>query len=414
MAKFFYFDQVNQKRGPVSVQQLKELAAQGVIGPQTPMEADTGHKGLAGQISGLFPVSSPPPAQPIPVPPVVPPPPVNLFCTNCGNSVAEKAVACMSCGARPTGHKKFCRQCGVALNPEQVVCVKCGASLTSNFGASATTAATATIANLKSAFQATGAAFTSGSGVGRAASTNPVKASQTTAIPTTSVPLPLDVHQRNKERIHFWAMGCIISYVMYVGIGLGLLAFTAAFPSVAQEINSWADNDTPLSLMGMVFAFIVFFWFPVGITFMICYYFYLRRLWEEIHPTFARTTPGKAALLMLIPVFNMYWQFVAFLGLYKGMNEATESHGLGPSFEKSLIEVVCCGWIPVNILGLIYGFYTNMSPDSLEWLTTGSDLLDTSIGILVPILGLIVTIFVYWIIRKDMLEFIDIKASMER
>jgi len=35
----------------------------------------------------------------------------------------------MSCGARPTGHKKFCRQCGVGLNPEQVVCVKCGAKI---------------------------------------------------------------------------------------------------------------------------------------------------------------------------------------------------------------------------------------------------------------------------------------------
>jgi hypothetical protein len=131
MANFFYYDQTNQKQGPVSEQQLKELAKQGVIGPHTPMVTDTGHKGVAGQIPGLFPAAPVQEPQPVPVPLVAPPPPpsVNLFCTNCGNSVSEKAVACMSCGAKPIGHKKFCRPCGVALNPEQVVCIKCGSAL---------------------------------------------------------------------------------------------------------------------------------------------------------------------------------------------------------------------------------------------------------------------------------------------
>jgi len=53
MADFFYFDQTNQKQGPVSEQQLKELAAQGVIRPHTQMETADGHKGTARQIPGL-------------------------------------------------------------------------------------------------------------------------------------------------------------------------------------------------------------------------------------------------------------------------------------------------------------------------------------------------------------------------
>lgn len=61
--------------------------------------------------------------------PIPMPAPKEMFCTNCGNATSEQAVACMSCGAKPIGHKKFCRQCGVALNPEQVVCVKCGAKI---------------------------------------------------------------------------------------------------------------------------------------------------------------------------------------------------------------------------------------------------------------------------------------------
>ena len=69
MPNFFYFDQFNQKQGPVNDQQLKELAAQGAIGPQTPLETDTGHQGTAGQIPGLFPVVPP---QPHAAPPSAP------------------------------------------------------------------------------------------------------------------------------------------------------------------------------------------------------------------------------------------------------------------------------------------------------------------------------------------------------
>ena len=68
MANYFYFDQTNRKQGPVSKQQLKELAAQGIIGPQTPMETDAGHKGVAGQIPGLFVTVPPPFAQPFQTP----------------------------------------------------------------------------------------------------------------------------------------------------------------------------------------------------------------------------------------------------------------------------------------------------------------------------------------------------------
>ena len=89
------------------------------------------------------PMTNTPPPPPLPVQsiqtvPVAPPPPPiatkQLFCTNCGNVISEQAVACMSCGAKPTGHKKFCRQCGVGLNPEQVICIKCGTGLTGGFG----------------------------------------------------------------------------------------------------------------------------------------------------------------------------------------------------------------------------------------------------------------------------------------
>ena len=108
-------------------QQLQALATQGKITPNTPLETDTGHKGLAGQIPGLtFSATTPPPfAQ-------AAPPAGGCFCTNCGNPISEQAVACMSCGASPVGHRRFCRQCGAALNAEQVVCVRCGSPVSTS------------------------------------------------------------------------------------------------------------------------------------------------------------------------------------------------------------------------------------------------------------------------------------------
>jgi len=130
MPNFFLTDSHGQKH-TLTEQQLQALAAQGTITPQTPLETDTGHKGLAGQIPGLkFNAPSPQyAAQPAQAPV---PPSANVFCTKCGQPVAEHAVACMSCGMKPTGHKRFCRSCAAPLNPEQVVCIKCGAALAGN------------------------------------------------------------------------------------------------------------------------------------------------------------------------------------------------------------------------------------------------------------------------------------------
>ena len=53
--QYYYPDANGQKHGPVTEQQLRALAAQGIITPTTPLETNTGYKGVAGQIKGLFP-----------------------------------------------------------------------------------------------------------------------------------------------------------------------------------------------------------------------------------------------------------------------------------------------------------------------------------------------------------------------
>jgi len=172
---WFYYNEQGEKIS-ITSRELKELAASGKITPETVVETDEGKSAPARKVKGLkfsaladtvsnsaitppdsdevygvvatppapspftasmpvvakppenpFVVATPQPfAQPAQVAPI---PSANVFCTNCGNSISEQAVACMSCGAKPIGHRKFCRHCGVALNPEQVICTKCGAGI---------------------------------------------------------------------------------------------------------------------------------------------------------------------------------------------------------------------------------------------------------------------------------------------
>jgi len=53
MANYFFTGGDGIKRGPYNEQQLQELITRGLIGANTPLETDTGHTGLTGQIPGL-------------------------------------------------------------------------------------------------------------------------------------------------------------------------------------------------------------------------------------------------------------------------------------------------------------------------------------------------------------------------
>jgi len=54
MAEYFYFNAKSKRQGPVDEQQLKELAAQGVIRPETPISTGGSTAVFAKQIPGLI------------------------------------------------------------------------------------------------------------------------------------------------------------------------------------------------------------------------------------------------------------------------------------------------------------------------------------------------------------------------
>jgi len=289
MANWHYYNENREKIG-IEVEVLKQLAQQGIITPETFIEDPTGRTGLAKNVKGLkFP-------DPVHIPRVIPPA-VNVFCTNCGNTVAEQAGACLSCGARPMGYKKFCRQCGIALNPEQVICVKCGVGLTDTSNRSNT------VENIS---------------------------------PQTKT--------LNTYFMVFW-----------IGIAVGMLGliFVIFFRVSGDYLVSQGHTPgdglvTLLGLSGMVstlgsFAGLIF-------GFMLLY-----RLWKLMPNDIARTTPGKAVGFCFIPLFNFYWWFVAYLGLCKDMNKTLQRRRIQYRVNEGLGLIYCILAICSNILSWFSG-----------------------------------------------------------
>jgi hypothetical protein len=58
MANWFYYDDNGQKQGPIDNAQLKALAEQRVILPETLIETEDGRQGRAGKVKGLFPAAA--------------------------------------------------------------------------------------------------------------------------------------------------------------------------------------------------------------------------------------------------------------------------------------------------------------------------------------------------------------------
>ncbi len=54
----------------------------------------------------------------------------------------------------------------------------------------------------------------------------------------------------------------------------------------------------------------------------------VHRAWSAIQDGAARTSPGRAVWLLLVPVFNLYWAFQAFAGFATDYNHFIERHSV--------------------------------------------------------------------------------------
>lgn len=67
----------------------------------------------------------------------------------------------------------------------------------------------------------------------------------------------------------------------------------------------------------------------------------IYKLWSLIPPQRAETTPGKAIGFLFIPFFSIYWIFVAFHGLAKGLNNELRSVAPDKQVSEGLSLTFC-------------------------------------------------------------------------
>ena len=180
MSKWFYYNEQG-KKFEVTGGQLKWLAKNGQIAPDTIVETEEGKKARAEKVKGLAFIATAQPetsvfesaapetenrkmAQPEPLPPPVnnpfsdlsnpfnpsasipmeqspfaspahvPATPMGSLCTYCGQPVHPTAAVCMACGTNPRSHRKFCYACSVPMNEMQIMCTKCHTPVGGNIG----------------------------------------------------------------------------------------------------------------------------------------------------------------------------------------------------------------------------------------------------------------------------------------
>jgi len=319
MPNYFYTDTNGQRQGPINDQQLRELAAQKRIQPDTPLETDTGHRGVARQIPGLFTL--------IQTGQTGPPFTVKKwFCTNCGKPISEHAAACMSCGASPIGHKKFCRHCGIQRNPRQSICVSCGDKKHCRY----------CHAELNSE-----------------------------QIICTKCGRTVDHTGPDSSNINDTIKSLNTNFRTY------WICAVIGFPSVIfpSLISLLIPPLVPFAL------FVKYLVLIVTLTFA-CKLIYPA--WKIIPQDIVRTTPWKAIIFCLIPLYNFFWIFVAFKGLSEDMNKTLERYGIQCKVKEGLGAVYCilslvC-FIPI-VGSLIYIIYAIVSIIFLNSIKNGAIIL---------------------------------------
>ena len=92
--------------------------------------------------------------------------------------------------------------------------------------------------------------------------------------------------------------------------------------------------------------------------------------WQAIQDGHARTTPGKAAGLLLVPFFNFYWMFVAIHGFALDFNAYVDRHALRTrklpaGLFLTYVILLCTSWIP--ILGIVASIVASVLLVIIAW-----------------------------------------------
>jgi len=129
---------------------------------------------------------------------------------------------------------------------------------------------------------------------------------------------------------------------------------TSASYSTVDAFNKINPNIYCFALLGGTISFISMIFMSKNVAILLClagavgicwawvyHLICLSRCWAIIQGTTARTSSGKAVGFLFIPFFNIYWTFIAYVGLASDANKYAESQRLNSRISYSLAVTAC-------------------------------------------------------------------------
>ena len=209
---------------------------------------------------------------------------------------------------------------------------------------------------------------------------------------------------QRKKRIVFWTWWC----TLFLVLSFLLAVIEAAITLLTYRFDLLVDYSVD-AVYCSFFAVCGLIWICLGVG----YFFWVRRLWEEIPKNFARTTPSRAAWFLFIPVFNFYWTFVVFLGLYRGMNAMLSAKGLAISFCRGFVLLACMSWLIYSPLVFLHERIQDRI-DQIAYFYLGDMFLYWQYYVtVVAFVWVVLTITVFWAVSSSIMRFIDLKSRLE-
>ena len=115
----------------------------------------------------------------------------------------------------------------------------------------------------------------------------------------------------------------------------------------AQKLRSLYTWYLVLSIISIPLLFVGIGLFTL-IAAIVVGYILMYNCWKVVPTNIARTTPGKAVGFSFIPIFHLYWMFVAVYGLGKDLNKALAQRGVRQPVvnEEMLLAALIMIFIP--------------------------------------------------------------------
>jgi len=306
---WYYIDYTEAQQGPITIPQLQALVENGEVTPATVVWTEVlGEQWIpASNVEGLFPEDVPVTVDANTATVAVQAPHPMPDAATMAEEIAHAAAPPAPTLAAPTPAPALRAPGAAAQQPQQPQAAPTTPML-------ASTPTTQPIAGTAAAIPGVPAAAAAPV---QAAGNNPY-----------SAPSADPQHQSALYPATIQKGGNFMMWLMFIIVGVALLGFGifSIFAGVSAAGESGDAATMQAAAGGGIGMILLFCGIGLLVASSILTYIYLYRAWAALQPGGATVSPGKAIGFLFIPIFSIYWIFIAFGGLPKQWKNITSSY----------------------------------------------------------------------------------------